>query len=372
VFSSVLVGRSEALPISVDEFLRLERKVPGVKATLVAILMIIGISTVAPADPAQPTAAATAQAATATEKPERVVVGLYVNDIQQVEFPTHSYAVDFYVWFRWKSPALNPAKSMEFMNRTAPTEHQRDMLLDKPKTMPDGSLYAVLREQGRFATKFRLEKYPFDHQTLKIELEDTLASTEDQIYVPEHVPVLLNPNITLPGFRVGTPVMKIENHFYPTNFGDLTVPTTESYSRVTVEIPITRPLVTVTVKAFLPVLLIVICASLIFFIMPSRVDGRIGLGITALLTLVALQLTASASLPDVGYLMLIDKIYLASYAFIIAALGRVVATSWSGEDGRAVEDVARGDRRWAVILLVAYALAIALSTAWTFKMLPGI
>jgi hypothetical protein len=123
------------------------------------------------------------------------------------------------------------------------------------------------------------------------------------------------------------------------------------------------------VKAFLPVLLIVICASLIFFIMPSRVDGRIGLGITALLTLVALQLTASSSLPEVGYLMLIDKIYLASYAFIIAALGRVVATSWSGEDGRSVEEVARHDHMWAGILLSRYAGAIARSARGTFKTL---
>ena len=127
---------------------------------------------------------------------------------------------------------------MEFMNRYAPTEHQRDRLLDKPKAMPDGSLYSVLREQGRFATKFHLEKYPFDRQSVKIELEDTLASTEDQVYVPDQVPVLLNPNITLPGFQVGKPVMKIDAHFYPTKFGDLTVPKDESYSRVTIEIPI--------------------------------------------------------------------------------------------------------------------------------------
>jgi hypothetical protein len=337
-------------------------------ALSICTLALLAWLPVAVADPAPAPAAPPVE----TTKPERAIVGIYVNDIQEVDFPTHSYAIDFYAWFRWKSPDLNPAKSMEFMNRYAPNDHQRDFLLDKPKTMPDGSLYSILREQGRFATKFGLERYPFDRQVLKIEFEDTLASSSDQIYVPDDVPVLLNPNITLPGFRVGKPVMKITNHAYPTNFGDLTVPPSESYSRVTVEIPVTRALVTVTVKAFLPVMLIVICALLIFFIMPSRVDGRIGLGITALLTLVALQLTASSTLPEVGYLMLIDKIYLASYAFIIAALARVVATSWSGEDGRAVEDVARGDKIWASILLAVYVVAVALSAAWTFKMLPAV
>jgi hypothetical protein len=337
------------------------------RALLICAYALFAWTPLAFADPPQTPPASQ----TETTKPERVIVGIYVNDIQEVDFPTHSYSVDLYAWFRWKSHDLKPAKSMEFMNRSAPNDHQRDFLLEEPKAMPDGGFYSILREQGRFASKFNLEKYPFDRQVLKVVLEDTLASTADQIYVPDDVPVLLNPNITLPGFKVGKPVMKITNNAYPTNFGDLTSSSAESYSRVTVEIPITRALVTVTVKAFLPVLLIVVCASLIFFIMPSRVDGRIGLGITALLTLVALQLTASSTLPEVGYLMLIDKIYLASYAFIIAALARVVATSWSGEDGRSVEAVARHDKIWAGVLLAAYVVAIGLAAFWTLKVVPG-
>lgn len=326
---------------------------------------------IAPAAMANPEPAATAQAGPDV-KPKRVVLGIYVNDIQEIDFPTHSYAVDLYVWFRWNDKDANPAKTMEFMNRYQAVDHQRDMLTEGPTAMPDGSSYAVLREQGRFAAKFDLVRYPFDSQKLRVVIEDTLASGADQIYVPDSIPIRLNPEITLPGFMVGKPTLTIANHTYATNFGDLTSPSAESYSRATVEIPISRALVSVTVKAFLPVLLIVACASLIFFIMPSRVDGRVGLGITALLTLVALQLTASSTLPEVGYLMLIDKIYLASYAFIIAALARVVATSWCGEDGRAIEEVARHDKIWAGLFLMAYATAIGLSAVWTFQMLPGI
>ena len=76
-----------------------------------------------------------------------------------------------------------------------------------------------------------------------------------------------------------------------------------------------------SVKTFVPIGLIVICAALVLFVRPHYVEGRIGLGITALLTLVALQLTSSATLPDVDYLMMLDKIYLLAYVFIIASLG---------------------------------------------------
>jgi hypothetical protein len=335
------------------------------------VVLLLAWAALASGAVAEPQAPAAAQSQPDEAKPKRVVIGVYINDIQEVDFPTHSYAVDLYVWFRWHDKAANPAKTMEFMNRYQAVDHQRDMLTEEPAAMPDGSSYAVLREQGRFAAKFDLVRYPFDNQKLKVAIEDTLAASNDQVYVPDAIPIRLNPEITLPGFKVGKPTLTVANHTYATNFGDLTSPAAESYSRVIVEIPVTRALVSVTVKAFLPVMLIVSCALLIFFIMPSRVDGRIGLGITALLTLVALQLTASSTLPEVGYLMLIDKIYLASYAFIIAALARVVATSWCGEDGRAVADVARHDKIWAALLLVAYALAIGLSALWTFRMLAA-
>ena len=114
-----------------------------------------------------------------------------------------------------------------------------------------------------------------------------------------------------------------------------------------------------SVKTFVPIGLIVICAALVFFVRPHYVEGRIGLGITALLTLVALQLTSSATLPDVGYLMMLDKIYLLAYVFIIASLARVVLTSWRGADDAAETSITRADRIWVSVLLAAYLAANA-------------
>ena len=51
--------------------------------------------------------------------PVKVVVGAYINDIQELDFKTNSYAIDLYVWFRWKAPDLDPSKTTEFMNRYA-------------------------------------------------------------------------------------------------------------------------------------------------------------------------------------------------------------------------------------------------------------
>lgn len=312
-----------------------------------------------------PGAVEAAAEAAATPAPDEVTLGAYINDIQELDFKTNSYAVDLYVWFRWRNEKLNPSKTVEFMNRYAPNDHVRDNLYEEPKAMPDGSRYGAIRSQGRFSTKFRLEKYPFDQQNLMIVLEDSLSPVGEMVFVPDRTSVTMNPEITLPGFRVGAPVLKIAANPYPTDFGDLTVEEADTYSRATISLPVTRPVTALSVKTFVPILLIIVCSSLVFFVRPMYVDGRIGLGITALLTLVALQLTAGSSLPEVDYLMMIDKVYLVSYGFIIAALVRIVATSWVGSSAKSEADVAAGDKRWAALLLLTYLAANGAIAFWT-------
>lgn len=311
------------------------------------------------------------EAAPSRQGPEQVVVGAYINDIQDVDFKANNYIVDFYVWFRWRAPELDPSKTMEFMNRYASGDNVRERLYDKPMEMPDGSLYNIIRYQGHFSTKFHLENYPFDKQLLIVVMEDTISGDQGQVFVPDgERPVMLDPVITLPGFTVGEPAMKITSNAYPTNFGDLTEPDAAAYSRITITVPVTRPVAAMSLKTFVPIALIVVCAALVFFVRPRYVEGRIGLGITALLTLVALQLTSGAALPEVDYLMMLDKIYLLAYVFVILALARVVATSWRSENVEAEESMSRTDRIWVGVMFAVLALA-SFAVAWSALAAPS-
>jgi len=352
----------------------------GVIATCFAVLAWVfvtaGVGNVlAQEAPAPTTPEAQSQAATppggqavprAPSGPAEVTLGVYINDIQDIDFKTNSYIVDLYLWLRWNGKDLDPVKSIEFMNIFDPESQQKTVLLEAPKEMPDGSLYNIIRYQGRFAKKFRFEKYPFDRQLLDFVIEDSVSGEAAERFVADSRALTINPDVTLPGFRIGTPAMTIESYTYPTDFGDLSMPNAESYSRVTLSVPITRPMFTLTIKTFVPILLIVLCATLVFFVNPHFVEGRIGLAITALLTLVAIQFTAAASLPDADYFTMLDKIYMLSYVFIIAALLRVVITSWQGREASTAEDTAisHGDHRWGLVLLVIYAIAAALIAGW--------
>jgi len=341
-----------------------------IAAALLALPLAIIACGAASAEPVAPDPALSGvieaiEAASLPEGPHEVIVGAYINDIQELDFKANNYIVDLYVWFRWNDPELDPAKTMEFMNRFASDDNLRETLYHEPKKMPDGSLYSIIRYQGRFSTKFPLEKYPFDTQYLRVVMEDTVSADDAQVYVADsNGGINLNAQITLPGFTVGKPTMRIAANTYPTNFGDLAEPDATGYSRLTLSVPVTRPMVAMSIKTFVPIFLIVICATLVFYVRPRYIEGRIGLGITALLTLVALQLASGSSLPDVDYLMMLDKIYILAYLFIIIALARVVATSWRADDPASERAISRADRRFVIGLLAAY-LAANLAVAWT-------
>jgi hypothetical protein len=343
------------------------RRFAAALVSLPLAILVCGTASSEPVAPDSPRVAVTEaiEAAPSPEGPAQVIVGAYINDVQELDFKANNYIVDLYVWFRWTARDLDPAKTMEFMNRFASDDNLREALYDEPKGMPDGSLYSIIRYQGRFSTKFPLEKYPFDTQYLRVAMEDTVSADDKQIYVPDKDGgINLNPQITLPGFTVGKPAMRIAANTYPTNFGDLAEPEATGYSRLTLSVPVTRPMVAMSIKTFVPIFLIVVCATLIFYVRPRYIEGRIGLGITALLTLVALQLASGSSLPDVDYPMMLDKIYILAYLFIIVALARVVATSWRSDDPDSEKAISRTDRSWGMGLLAVYLLA-NLAVAWT-------
>ena len=284
--------------------------------------------------------------------PDIVKVGVLIQDIQQLELPTHSYSVDMYMWFRWDNPDLNPAATFEFMNAYELWGHITTKTYIPPKQLPDGSYYQVIRNQGKFNAKLPLGDYPFDEQHLLVEIEDSVSSSEDLVFVPDKDPVAMTEGISLPGWDFGTPSLTVVTNAYDSDFGD---PTTkdQTYSRVIVDIPVNRPHGTYALKLLLPMLLVAMTAALALALHPRYVEGRIGIGITALLTLVALQLTSNSSLPEVNYLLLLDKLYILSYGFVVLTMAVIVRNSWVDATG----DVARAtsaDRRGLLWISVAY------------------
>ena len=313
-------------------------------------------------------------AAHAGTGPVKVTVGVFINDLQDIDLASENFTVDFYLWMRWKNPALDPSLTIEAMNSegtqnttSSPTGGVAgEPLYDAPVDMPDGSKYQVLRYQGVFSRKMNLEKYPFDTQVLEMVFEDKRKNASVIEFVPDTTPVTINDGgaMSIPGYVLGKPSLIVVPHKYPTNFGDISANASTPYSRVIVALPVTRDVLPYLVKIVLPIFIVILITSLIY-LLPARLEeARAGIGITAMLTIVALQWTSDSALPSVEYLTLLDVTYIVSMIYILAAMAYTVLASRRNRAEMAQALTAKLDRRVGLVSLVVYLAILGLTLAY--------
>lgn len=319
-------------------------------------------------DPVEPSvsrapADAAGSAAGNTGEREVVRVGFLINFIQDIDLTRHRYQIDFYIWYQWDDSDFNPQESIEFMNDAERWATMRSSNTEGPVELADGSYYFRERIMSMFKTNMPLEDYPFDRLDLRIVLEDKDLGSDGVVFVLDDPAVQTAADLSVPGYMIGTPFATVTDWKYPP-LGALD-PGSSLSSRVTVDIPMQRPWLPSAVKTFVPLLVIVMCAAMIFLIRPEHIDARFGLGISALLTLVALKWITDGEMPLMDYLGFVDWLYLVVFLFIAAGLAETTYTTW--QRGQGVDDaiLIRHDRRTFAIaittLVVAWALVVIFS-----------
>lgn len=296
--------------------------------------------------------------------PREVTVGMYVYNVQAIDIETNSFHADFYVWLRWRGSDFRPYEGLEIMNTFEQWQLIATPVYDEPVPQPDGSLYYAIRYEGAFNSPISLRTFPFGEQVLYLVLGNSQYLPGELALVPDDTPMSLNPKITLPGYQLRSSSFVVGDQTYRTDFGDLRYPGDQTYPEATASMRLSAPVLSSVVKFLVPILLVIIAASLIFQIPSSMVEARIGLGITALLTLVAMQWTAGEGLPFIDYLTLLDGVYLLSITFVIATIIQAIRSTWiaaAGDEARAIAL----DRRAMAIYLAVYLIALGL-TVWLF------
>ena len=320
--------------------------------------------------------------------PDIVTVGVYINDLQDIELSSENFTADIYLWMKWKNPKIDPSSTFESMNSegtqnttSSPTGglagellYQSDTGASAPVDLPDGSKYQVFRFQGVFSRSMSLKKYPFDTQILEMVFEDKLSDSSQLQFVPDADPISINDSgsMTIPGYVFGKPSLQVVGHKYPTNFGDPRADPNTPYSRIVVALPVTRDVLPYLVKIILPIFIVVLITALIY-LLPARLEeSRTDIGVVAMLTLVALQWNSDSSLPSVEYLTLMDVVYLISMVYVLAAMAYAVLASRRNRAEMAEALTVSMDRRVGIISLVAYNAILALALVYYLNLHPNV
>jgi hypothetical protein len=236
--------------------------------------------------------------------PLDVRVGLYLERVNELSVRETSWTVEFYVWFSWTGKDIDPGKNFQVVDGSM---ESKDLLKETTK---GEARYALYRVVAKITKSFDVSRFPCDDHLLTISIEDQGLQSYQLRYVADAVGSSVSSRVKFPGYRSYDQAVAVKPHSYKTSRGDPDVPVEfrATYSQFLFGIAIDRPDMGFFMKMFQGLFAAVAIALLAFFVKPTHVDPRFGLGIGAFFAAVANTYIVSSLLPESGAMTLTDMV----------------------------------------------------------------
>ncbi len=275
-------------------------------------------------------------------------VGVYLHDITSFDQKNGVFDADFELWAKWRGEL--DYEKLEITN--AGGVDRTFVGLDDDH----GWKSARWRVRGTLRGEFPLHAFPFDEQTIAVILE--LPSDAGRL-VPDLASSGMAERFSLTDWHYNPEFdPDVSEEVFPSDLGNLAHegrPT--EVRRVAYQVRLTRPIVPVILKLFLPLGIIMLVALASLFVAPDQIEARSAMGVTALLSCFAFQFTISDSLPAVAYLTLADSLFILAY--VVSTVTVVVTIVSYGLAHKGMHRAAIWtDRVTRVAVPIAAALAI--------------
>jgi hypothetical protein len=294
-------------------------------------------------------------------QPVRISTGVFVDRIIDLSLRDSYWVVDFVVWFRWNGPAdLQPADKIRIVNGSIEERELRE-------SFSRGNLhYERHHIMARITKSFDVSRFPCDNHLLTIALEDPRFLRTERMFLADPDGSLLSTRVQVPGYRIDR-IAAIEKPVaYPNVLGDPRFAPEDHpvVSQFRLGIWIHRVNWGLYVKMFQALFVAVAISLLVFFIKPTNVDPRFGLGVGALFASVANFYLTASLVPDTGIITLADHINGLGIILILLTLIQSTISLYIYEQANNPELSRSFDRLSFAVLAPAYlALNILLPLA---------
>lgn len=270
------------------------------------------------------------------KSPLIVKSGLFIKNITP-DFKTSSFHAEFYWWFIFKNDSIKTGMSnkdimkIEYINGidVEPNAFANEKMYE---TNPAPNTYFITGfHQGNFYFNPDFRMYPFDKQKMDIIFENAQFDSSQLVLVTDTSSYtrskqnekfktlsndLLRENDSK-SFHIYKTGISESNTVYNSDFGDTSLEGNSSYSRLSYSIYIDRSILPYISKFVIPLMIILLLVYFVYFLPHDKIDTAAALTVTSLLSAIAFQSSINGDLPEIGYVIYVDKLFYTSY-FLIA------------------------------------------------------
>lgn len=283
--------------------------------------------------------------------PDTVKVGVYVTSIHNIDFKQKEYAIQLWLWLKYKNKTLDFDKNLEIPMAKS---------VDKSFSTIDSSgdeVYMQMKLQCVMKDSWKIANFPFDRQTLRFSIENSQFDSKSMVFVADTVGQHFDRRFTLNGWNIDSCILSASPKIYETGFGDETLakPRTE-YSAFRMRLSIIRDAGGLFWKLFLGMYIAFLIAYVCFYIHSDGMDSRFSLSVGALFAVIGNKYIIDSSLPESTSFTLVDTLHgltLFCILVIVAATAYSLVLVKKGE----LKKANRFDMLTAQILLFVYVVA---------------
>ena len=248
--------------------------------------------------------------------PVRVQAGIYVDRIVELSVKDVGWTVDFYLWFRWKGAGAEPGENFQVVDGWIESKEKADEYTNGDEH------YRLYRVVARITKFFDVSRFPCDDHVLTINIESPAFERNELLFVADTESSGVSSRVQIAGYSIRQRALLEKPHAYRSTHGDprLTAGTDRTHSQLRMGIWISRPGWGFYLKMFIALFGAVGVAILAFFIKPTDVDPRFGLGVGALFAVIANMYVTSSLVPDIGTMTLADMVNVVGIVTIFLTL----------------------------------------------------
>jgi len=269
--------------------------------------------------------------------PTEISVGMWVVDISSIDSAQQTFTAEIAVVLRWKDPRLaHTGKGIArypleqiwhprvgIVNETNSVSRK---MPDSVEVEPDGTVTYRQRYVGAFTQPLRLQSFPFDRQTFRVQLVAVRYQSNEVMFVPDQVWIQdglkgaggISPSVTLPDWTIEKWELK------PLVYA---LAPRHQYSSYAFDFTASRNVQHYILKVILPLILIVIMSWSVFWIDPVHSNSQISIAVTSMLTLIAYRFAVDTQLPRLPYMTRLDAFILTSTLLVFFSLIEVLITT---------------------------------------------
>lgn len=181
------------------------------------------------------------------------------------------------------------------------------------RLQPNGVILYSSRITSTVACDMDLTKYPMDEQECMLDLESYGYSSEDIVYHWSESQMHIHgldklelSQFTITDYRFVTETMNTKS--------------AGRFPRLSLRFQLRRNRGVYIIQSYMPSILLVAMSWVSFWISQSAVPARVSLGITTVLTMTTLMVSARSSLPRASAIKALDVYFWICYVFVFAAL----------------------------------------------------